>query len=305
MSSEQQTRDPYQGFLELVETVESGASEERVEELEQRLGTLENYVSKVDQYRRESLEDLAAAVEGLHNRLEELEAGEEVELVPRDSVSDSEEQVEEDEDESVSDGSPQESEMEDEDDVLECPQCGESDFDSVESFAAHTTFSDDHTNIAQFFRSPGDKDFECPICNREISSREYLGVHLAQEHETNMSTVYVDRFDELKKRGRVDGPYNFEGNVPDLHDPKYIREYSPDEVQYIVEKFLSRVDEELTLNQIAERKFDQEFVTGSSEYQKLLSAVNDSPLIESRTNPYNGTQNLYFVEDAENGGDGQ
>lgn len=304
----EELRDPYEVFLELVDKVENPGGEE-IEELESRISELEERVSQVAQYAGRGVNVLVKDLRNIDQRLQELERSEEVELVPEDvDETVAEESGEEGQGHSVEElkeaaadviQEAAEDSDGDEEEEFECPQCGEYTDDTVKGLAAHTNNSGDHANIGDFFQTR-DGVYECPLCGTPSSNSSALGVHLNQVHDSNLTEVYLDRFDDLKQ-GYVDGPYNFEGNIPDLHQTKYIKDYSVAEVQSIVEEFLVASGEALSLQRIADLKFGEELETSSAEYQKLSQAVNGSELIDSRDNPYDARKQVYFFD----GGDGQ
>jgi hypothetical protein len=97
----------------------------------------------------------------------------------------------------------------------------------------------------------------------------------------------------------VDGIYDYDGNVPELRKEKKVSDCSRDELRRIIPDHLENLDHAQNLDQIALTCFDQELETGTSEYTKLYSCVEEVDSVEKKPDPSNPQRNVYFHESVE------
>ena len=176
-----------------------------------------------------------------------------------------------------------------------CPQCDE-EFDTVQALIGHTAPSKDHINIRKFFQGDDD-DFHCNRCGKSSKSVDGLKQHFLTNHEDSMAEAYVQDFDQLRKN-RVDGPYDYDGNIPELHQSKRVMDYEKHQIKSKVESHLEEVGYKQSISQLGRSVFDEELEASTSSYNKLYLAVMElyeSGLVERDRNPANRNEYKYYV----------
>ncbi|SDX28358.1 hypothetical protein SAMN05443574_12437 [Haloarcula vallismortis] len=280
---------------------------ERLEDIQDQVEEWEELQDEKDDFVRDEIEKLGNLYENLaekHNsfvstatdslqqqnqRISELEKSLDIpgEVSSEDSSDSSEEQVEDEEpDEETGEGS--------EDSDLECPQCGDY-FASIQGMSTHTSRSDDHVNIIEFFKNE-DGVYECIFCgqyeNRDETSFQQ---HVSQTHGIGLTELYLENFEELAETTRVDDDgFNVNGNIPELHEVKYLEDYSIEKAGEIAADWLDSQEGARRLSTIGEEVFDQE-LTGASEREKLRQGLDCVDRVESRNDPFDGRKNAYFT----------
>lgn len=115
---------------------------------------------------------------------------------------------------------------------LECPQCGETGFQKIRKLHEHNNSEEDHIKPTKFFKG-SDGQYYCFECGETHNSRQGLVTHCLQEHDTKLIDYYLENFEDLKE-GRVDGIYDYDGNVPELRKEKKVSDCSRDELRRII-----------------------------------------------------------------------
>lgn len=187
-------------------------------------------------------------------------------------------------------------EGEDTESEIECPQCGDT-FEKIRRLSQHNAQKDDHVLPTKFFQGDDDQ-YYCFECGDDHESRQSLTMHCLQEHDSKLIEYYLEHFDELKK-GRVNGVYDYDGNIPELSKPKRVDDYTRDELRRMVPQHLKEQDHPQNLSQIGLTCFDQELETGTSEYTKLYTCVEEADSVKSKPDPNDARQKVYYHETVE------
>ena len=302
----------YDVIQDLIDKLET-QYEKRLEQQEDEIDELRQNLNSLAQDTQTGLDDVHAAIHFLADKVEELEAEgrSEAELVlrdssdrvPREEDEDAEADVETEDsaeadssDIDVEEPGEGDTDSEDDSDDVECPQCGE-EYEKPISVGRHMVANDDHVSPVRFFRNR-EGLLKCIVCDKEYDDRQVFLNHLQYSHGTSSTRLLLENFEELKD-AYVDGIYDFEGNIPDLHQVKKIGEYSGSEVEELVFEFLDSEGSKLSLQKIADDLFDQEAETNSADYMKLYMAMKKSDRIYSGPNPYDSRRKVFFTGSAE------